>query len=644
MFNIEQIEVIKGPSSTDVGRTAPTGYINLITKKPRLEDSFAGSLSVGSGDFKRSTIDWNKAFTAADGSGLAFRLNTMVEDAGVAGRDYVHNARWGIAPSFAFGLNTPTRMFLDYVHIKQNNLPDGGVPTIGLPGYSNPDGVAPGARRRTFLNFAQPVDPSNFYGTTSDFDRVTSNMLTARVEHDFSPDLTLRNTTRYGKTSQDYMLTSYRLAGFTASAAGLPVTPAANAGFLATPNPLNPLSWTIRRELPTHKDQDNTIFVNQTNVSAKFDTGSIKHSLAAGVELMREEQQNRNFFALGFAGIGTTFAPIGSWPDNLLYAPKPNVVGYNRVHNGTGSEGTTDTVGIYAFDTMKLNEQWQITGGLRLDHYRTKFSSTALTLPSFLVTPTSLKTSGNLWSGKLGVVYKLAENGSIYAAYGTGAQPPGGNNFQLATSGNSANRIDFKPQKAATVEVGTKWDVLHKHLSLTAALFRTEVRNEVVPTDSTSTAFVQTGKKRVQGLELGVSGTLASNWGVSAGYTTMSAKVLGGISVAADGSSVLGYTPKHAFTLWTTYQLPFGLTGGGGARYIGKLARGADTQVGTPPYTEGYWVLDAFASYRISKNIDLQLNLYNLTDREYVAGINKSGFRYTPGVPRSGRLTANFAF
>jgi len=116
------------------------------------------------------------------------------------------------------------------------------------------------------------------------------------------------------------------------------------------------------------------------------------------------------------------------------------------------------------------------------------------------------------------------------------------------------------------------------------------------------------------------------------------------VPLTADGSDVLAYTPRNAFTLWTSYQLPFGLTLGGGARYNGQLNRGTDGAIGTPAYTDAYWVFDAMASYRVSKNVELQLNVYNLFDKDYVAAINKSGYRYTPGIPRSARLSANFAF
>lgn len=623
-FNIDQVEVVKGPSGTDVGRTSPTGYINLVTKKPKLDDSFTGSLGFGSADFKRGSIDWNKSLSGENGIGAAFRLNAVAEDAGVAGRDFVKNKRWAVAPSLALGLNSPTRFFFDFVHVKQDNIPDGGVPTIGLPGYSTPD------PKRGYLSYAAPVRSKNFYGTSSDFDNVTTDMFTARVEHDLTPDITIRNTTRFAKTQQDYMLNAFM--GSTAN--------------LVTPSAVLPLGWTVARSLPTNKDQENTIFTNQTNVSAKFNTGSVSHTLNAGVELIREKQDSTGYYAQNAKVFNVPgFINSGAFPAANVYAPNPYVFGYNRIQNGVTTSGETTTVGAYVFDTVKFNEQWMLTGGLRYDHYSTKFDSTALNATSGVLTPTNLKLSDSLWSGKIGLVYKPTENGSVYAAYGTAAQPPGGSNFQLAAggTGNSAARTDFLPQKAKTYELGTKWDVLNKHLALTAALYRTDVSNEVVQ-DSVSQQYYQTGKKRVQGIELGVSGAITDNWGVTTGFTTMNTRVLSGPSVLADGSTALAYTPKRAFTLWTTYQLPFGLTIGGGARYNGKLYRGTDGAVGTPAYVESYWVVDAMASYRINKNVDLQLNVYNLFDKDYVAAINKSGYRYTPGTPRSFKVTANFAF
>lgn len=622
VFNIDQIEVSKGPAGTDNGRSAPTGSINLVSKQANLHEAYSGSVSAGDGDFKRATADLNKPLNLEGGA--AIRVNLLKEDAGVAGRDEVKSDREGIAAAFAYGLKTDTRTYINYLHIDQNNVPDGGVPTIGLPGYSSPARLAnPTATPpvtaippRPFLNNAPRVDSSNFYGTKQDFDDVTVDMFTFRVEHDFSANAKLQNTTRYGKTKENYLLT-----GFMGDAAGF-----------VTPNPADPSTWTIKRSSQM-KDQENEIWTNQTNLTLKFDTAAIKHTVVAGLELTREKQST----------VGYDSASLGTLAPTSVYNPDPSIlrVGYNPTPNGT-TDGQTDTISAYAFDTLELNSQWQINGGVRIDHYDTDFSTTSTTAAA-----TDLGKTGSLVNWKLGVLYKPTENSSLYAAYATSKQPPGGSNFQLAAASSATrasaavNRTDFEPQETKTAEVGGKWDVIDGRLALTSALYRTEISNEVE--GSTTEGFFQTGKKRIQGIELGVVGDITKLWSISAGYTTMHTNV-DGASIAADGSQAFSFTPKQAFTAWTTYKLPAGFTVSGGARYVGKQNKPADGAIGTPAYVESYWVYDAAATYTISKNVDLQLNLYNLTDKDYVASINKSGYRYIPGVERSARLALNVKF
>ncbi|MEO8809577.1 MAG: TonB-dependent receptor plug domain-containing protein, partial [Rhodanobacter sp.] len=227
VFNIEQIEVTKGPDGTEYGRTAPAGAINLVSKQPTLENALSGSVSHGSADQKRSSADWNQV----TGANAAFRLSVLGQNSGVPGRNDVENNRWGVAPTLAFGLGTPTRVYLDFLHIKQNNIPDGGVSTIGLPGYTSPDPSRP------FLANASRVDPVNYYGTGQDHDRDQQDMFTAIVQHDFSDNLALHDTLCWGRTRQDYLLTS-----FTATAANL-----------LTPDPTDPTTWTVARSHPNFK-------------------------------------------------------------------------------------------------------------------------------------------------------------------------------------------------------------------------------------------------------------------------------------------------------------------------------------------------------------------------------------------------------
>jgi catecholate siderophore receptor len=617
VFNIEQVEVTKGPDGTEYGRTAPTGAVNLVTKQPVLGNGVSGSVQGGSGSRERATADLNRQM----GDTGAFRLNVLKQNSGVAGRDQVEQNRWGVAPSLAFGLGTPTRVYLDYLHVKQRNTPDGGIPTIGLPGYSAPD-------TRAFLNDAPKVDTDNFYGTAQDHDRNTQDLFTVIVEHDFNDKVALHNTSRWGRTQQDYLLTSFM--GSTAN--------------LLTPNPADPSTWTIARSSPTFKHQSNRIATNQTNLTATIESGAVTQDISAGIELTQEVAKTVGIAAL----TGST------WPAANLYAPYSDVRGLRYGENGASSYGKTNTAAAYVFDTIKFGESWQVNAGVRLDHYKTDFNSLVAcgsrggpvcgALPTGSIVPgVDAKTSDNLKNYKLGILYKPSANGSIYANFAQSMEPPGGNTLTLSASANSADNPNFDPQKAKTAEIGTKWDLLGEKLLLTGALYRTTVTNDLVQ-DPTDLLYYQIGKKRVEGVEISAVGKITDDWAVSAGFTTMNAKVETGTNVSQDGSSDLAYTPKSAFTFWTTYHLPFNLTVGGGARYSGEMKRGTDGAVGTPDHTESYWVFDAMASYPVNRNLDLQLNVYNLFDKNYVAAINKSGYRYTPGTPRSAMLSANFRF
>ena len=618
VFNVEQVEVAKGPAGSDYGRTSPTGAINLVTKRPFLANRSDASAAYGTAGHQRVTADWNRALAP----GAALRLNLMAQDSEVAGRDVAENKRWGIAPSLGFGLDGATRVIVDLLHVQHENIPDGGVPTIGLPGYSSPDPARPE------LGLAPPVDPENFYGTLLDHDDVTADMATVRVEHDFGIDARLTNTTRWGRTRQQYMLTAFM----------------GSADRLLTPDLADRSTWTITRNLPTFKDQRNTILTNQTHLNLALDAGGLRHDISTGLELIREDLQT-----LGMGAVAGT-----AWPDANLYNPDPTATGLLREYTGARGDGRTDTVAVYAFDTLTFNDRWQLNGGIRVDDYTTRYSSLVpcggrrgpdcgAAAEGSIVPGVDAEVSDTLFNWKLGALYKPTGNGSVYANYAISQQPPGGASLELSDRDNNADNPAFDPQKARTAEVGTKWQFANDALLLTAAVYETELTNEIVQ-DPIDQLYYQTGRKRVRGVELGAVGRITDDWMVSAGFTTMDTEVLDGPTVSVDGSRDLAYTPDRAFTAWTTYTFGNGLTLGGGARYSGELKRGNDGAVGTPAYTEDYWVVDAVASYAFNKHFDLRLNLYNLLDEDYVAAINKSGYRYTPGAPRTATLTANFHF
>jgi catecholate siderophore receptor len=630
LFNIEQVEVVKGPAGTDTGRSAPTGAINMVSKQASLRDAVSASLSAGDEGQQRATADWNTAL----GETTALRLNAMWQDSDVPGRDHVNNSRWGIAPSLGFGLGTDTRMFLNLLYVKQDNVPDGFVPTLGLPGWIPQPGLEQLA--------GHPVDPENFYGSRLDHDDVTAQMATFRFEHDFSDTLKLSNTLRWGKTEQDYLLTSFMTTGGNAGDE--------QAGNIRWTDKNDRSTYTLLRSNLNTRDQQNRIVTDQLNLRADFGTGAVDHFLSAGLELTREEQTAH--------GIAVT----GSLAPTSLYDPDWNDVGTASYHrSGATTDGKTDTAALYAFDTLKFGEHFLLTAGIRADRYSTDYDATGVcttTVPvprggvacpagvadGSLIPTADLESSDTLLNYKIGAVYKPVDAVSLYANAALSQQPPGGANFSLSTAANSADNINNDPQKAKTFEVGTKWVLAGSGLALNMALFRTEVTNEIAPDVDAPGGYSQTGEKQVQGVEISAVGNITDNWNLSLGYLHQDATVKEGANLAADGTRNLTYTPDEAFTSWTTYQFPFGLVVGGGVRYTSGLHKGTDGAVGTPQYTKSWTVYDAMVSYAISDNVSLRLNGYNLFDKQYVTAINKSGYRYTPGAPRTFVLSADFRF
>lgn len=630
LFNIDQVEVVKGPAGTDTGRSAPTGAINMVTRQAVLRDLNSGTVSIGDEGQRRATADWN----APLGDDAALRMDAMWQDSDVPGRDRVNQSRWGVAPSLGWNLSGDTKVWLNLLHVEQDNIPDGFVPTIGLPSWLPQPGLEQLA--------GHPVDPSNYYGSPLDHDNVTADMATLRVEHAFENGMKLSNTLRWGRTQQDYFITSYTATG------GNATDPL--AGNIKWTDVDDLSTYTLQRSNFSTRDQENRILTDQLNLRADFSTGRVDHFVSAGLELTREEQTARGIATSG------SLDPIDLYdPD---WASTSGTLSY--AHSGAVAHGRTDTTAAYLFDTLKFGDRFLLTAGVRADRYDTDFDATAVCttvvpLPrngvacptgvasGSIIPSADLSASDTLLNYKLGVVYKPVESLSLYANAALSQQPPGGANFTLNTTANSADNINNDPQKARTYEAGTKW-MFGDAFAFNLALFRTEVSNEIAPDLDSPSGYSQTGEKRVQGVEISATGNITENWNLSLGYLHQDATVEQGAIASQDGSNNLTYTPGEAFTSWTTYQLPFGLTVGGGIRYTGGLHKGTDGAVGTPDYTKSWTVYDAVVSYPVNDRVTLRLNGYNLFDKKYVAAINKSGYRYSPGTPRTFLFSVDYRF
>lgn len=520
-FNLEQVEVTKGPSSSTAGRGSTGGAVNLVTKTPQLQPFKRGTAALGTDHYRRTTLDVNQPVAAANGA--AFRLNAMWQDADVPGRDYVNNRSWGIAPSLAFGLGQPDSVIFSYQHLQQHNVPDYGLP-------------------RDAYTMDLPVPRHNFYGLLArDYEKIDQDLLTAQVNHQINDQLTLRNVTRYGNTDRDSVITAPRF--------------------------VSGRTDTIRRSDWKSRDQTDEIIANQTNLSGAFSTDAVRHDLSAGAELLRETEKNYN----------RVEAPGTVLPDTSLYTPNPHDAYHGHItRDGAYTKGTGDTIGLYAFDTLHFGSQWQITGGLRWDDFNARQESvdTGGNL-------TAYRRHDRMWSSKLGVVYNPRANGSVYAGYGTSFNPSA-EGLSLATTRTDLS--DVPPEKTRSFEVGTKWDLADDQLSLTAAVFRTEKTNARTPgLDPNDPPQVLAGRQRVDGAELGISGHLTPAWEIYGGLALMHSRIEES-NTAAEVDRELGLTPERTFNLWTTYRLPHGFTIGGGANYQASVYRSNGSTDTVPGY------------------------------------------------------------
>ena len=184
------------------------------------------------------------------------------------------------------------------------------------------------------------------------------------------------------------------------------------------------------------------------------------------------------------------------------------------------------------------------------------------------MTTTDVDVEDTLVSGKIGVLYKLTDNGNAYVSFGTTKTPPGTANFALSAQANNQNNPNVDPQISRNLEVGSKWDFYGSRLSLTGAAFRTRNENVIFTVDATAVppVFNQDDAQEVTGVSLGVAGRIVRAWDVTANIAYLDSENLS--QNAANAGRRLTLTPVFSGSVWTTYTTPWRLSVGGGVRFI----------------------------------------------------------------------------
>jgi len=317
-FNLESVEVLKGPSAVMFGRGSTGGAINQVSKSPSLQPGRTFSLTAGYGPTVRGTVDVNQPL----GDTSALRLNLLGYYNDVVDRDEIWLSRFGIAPAYTVGLGTPTQFSAYFYYTHDEGTPDYGFPYVF--------GTVPDVPR------------GNNYGLANqDFERDDVYILTLRLDHAFSDAIKMRNALRVAYYHRE-------------AAVSPPANPVVPAG--------TPLSLITVTRGHTERDEQDSNFTEQTDFTFRFDTWGLKHTLIAGLEFSYEISDVTRW---GFTNIPTT---------NLIF---PDPLRPTDMGRTTNFRGRTEAFnfGAYVVDEIAITQWLKIMGGFRFDHFDTNFEN-----------------------------------------------------------------------------------------------------------------------------------------------------------------------------------------------------------------------------------------------------------------------------
>lgn len=583
-FNLEQIDILRGSAAMLFGRGSAGGIINQISKTAKPVDRNEIAVVIGTDNYKRVTADLNKAITPD----LAFRLNAMKTETD-SFRDGVSQDRWGIAPSLSWGSGTADEITLGYYYTKDDNVPDYGVPYLG----SDP------------LN----VPINTFYGlSNADYERTKTSIGTATYTHTFDGDTALRTTLRRADYDRDLRATAPRLGIANA------VTGACTIGGITTVNS----NTAVCRQRQARGGEEHT-YTAQADFNTTLETGSISHALLVGGEYLHEEANRwTNTSALAnpytVVGISNQISPLPANFDSSFSRTAPNSY-------------TGRSFGFYGQDTIEFIPHWKLLLGVRYDNLQADYERSA---------GGPLSRRDKVWSYRSGLLFQPTKYVTYYASYST-AYNPSAEAYQL-----DDRSTNTPPEKNRNLEFGAKWELAGGDLSLRTALFRTEKTNERNTDLAVPDAFLLSGKRHTDGVELEAVGRLSSKWELFANTAFMRANIdeAAGTSAGNKGKVPVN-TPNYTYSIWSTYSLGEMLGGrwkvGGGIEAVSRRYSNPANTISLAAYER----VDAIISYD-TKSYGLKLNIFNLFDKKYYEGLYTG--HTVPGTPRAAQLTATVKF
>ncbi len=399
---------------------------------------------------------------------------------------------------------------------------------------------------------------------------------------------------------------------------------------------------------PQSRYQIANVTANQSDFTYKLDTGPIKHTIVFGAEISRERTSIDSYTGLSSEAIGSgAFSGSGSLANQSIFNP-PNQLGFpnfNPKLTGNATIIPVDTNSGYLIETANYRDFLILNGGVRYDDYHVQAYKAAT--PGTTVSGNSGMTNWNV-----GAVVKPLPYASVYTAYATSSNPVGAEvDGTSSTYGGlsptaTVNQI-FGPQLNRAAEVGTKWELLDRHLLATAALFRTDATNarEAIPTGSPNAGQIVAGASyRVQGLDLGLTGKLTNRWSIYTGLVLMNSKVTNSI-VASNIGLGLANVANQSFNVLTKYKVTDAWEVGGQATYRSQIYGGTLLAANQGTVLPDYWRFDLFTEYKIDKHWQAKLFVNNIFNKLYYDAFYQSASPFVLiGPGRSAMLVVSAKF
>jgi catecholate siderophore receptor len=586
LSNVEQLEVVKGPSAVLFGRGSSGGIINRTTKKPNVFERLGTvETNFGSYGFKRGMVDYGQPFVQDK---FAFRLVGAFEQTG-SFRHFFEQKRYNLAPSLAWKPTEKTDVVFQFEYLNDERTPDRGIASFRGRPIDVPVGTYYG-----------------FPGADQIRNRVASQAL--RVEHQLTSFWTIRNVFRRIGNSTDFYNTfsngvCVQLASSCSTSASLLASVAADDSRLRV----------LRGQYNGLSRQTN--YFNQTEAVGIVKTFGIQHTILGGFEIGSQTRRSLAFR-------NGSAAPVTFLNPNLT-AP---------VNNGVATTSNNfkgEIFGVYFQDQISFNKNWKALVGIRYDNFKQSLEDFMPNSASPLLSRTDKQ-----WSPRVGLVYQPTEWLSFYTSY-TRSFQPSGENLSLA-----ANNTELEPEMTRNYEAGVKATFQPWRLNTTLSVFRLD-RNNIKTTDPTNTArLILVGEQRTDGIELTVSGSPLRKLDFIAGYSLLDAAIRKSNTISS-GVPLEGkapqLTPRNSGNLWLTYQLPRGFRVGFGGNARSKSFTSPNNLVTLP----GYARFDASLSWRSEKHYEISFNLKNIANRKYYETAH-SDTQILPGAPINGSISLRY--